>query len=316
MEFISLIIFIFSAAMAAGSILLLTRLLEEHPLSFIRSLFYHSIFISAFGFYGIWGQFIIAAVAGSRIDPELFSTITVITLLLGLPFLVFGWMMLIRFSAEAAGYQLRNYFTLAFLLINFGVIAALGMIIKDMEFSEALPVFKYYYSVAAVFFSLASALLLIRGRSVSPGRYDRTYLAVLISSGALAQAAILLFIPHSVSMALIFVFLLFAVITLLPLYLTYQADLKPCNPSDSLQLPYGIEDFFRTREISPREAEIIEQICRGLSNQEIADKLFISLQTVKDHTSRIYVKANVRNRMQLMALVRDMDTRQEASGTV
>jgi len=190
------------------------------------------------------------------------------------------------------------------------------MIIKDMEFNEALPIFKYYYSVAAILYSLASALLLIKGHSDSPGRHDRIYLAVLISAGALSQAAVLLFIPHWVWMALIFVFLLFAIITLLPLYLTYQADLKPCSPSDPLQLPRSIEDFFRTHEISPREAEIIEQICRGLSNQEIADRLFISLQTVKDHTSRIYLKANVRNRMQLMALVRDMDARPEASGTV
>ena len=61
MEFISLLIFIFSAAMAAGSILLITRLLEEYPLPFLKSLFYHNLFISAFGFYGIWGQFIIFA---------------------------------------------------------------------------------------------------------------------------------------------------------------------------------------------------------------------------------------------------------------
>ena len=55
MEYISLVIFVFSAAMAAGSILLVTRLLEEYPLPFLRSLFYHNLFISAFGFYGVSG---------------------------------------------------------------------------------------------------------------------------------------------------------------------------------------------------------------------------------------------------------------------
>lgn len=297
--------------MAAGSILLLSRLIAEHSSSFFRSLFYHTIFISAFGFYGIWGQFIIIAVGGSRIDPALFSSITVISLLLGLPFLVFGWMMLIRFSIEAAGYKLRNYFTMAFLLVNFGILAALVLIIKNMEFSEALPIFKLYYAAAAVLFSLLSAFLLVKGSSASPGSRDRIYLAVIILAGAVAQAIILLLIPHSVWMALVFVFILFANITLLPLYLTYLADLKSCSPRVPLQLPRGIEDFFRTHEISPREAEIIEEICRGLSNQEIADKLFISLQTVKDHTSRIYLKANVRNRMQLMAMVNDLDAIRE-----
>ncbi|MCK7532942.1 MAG: hypothetical protein MZV63_18835 [Marinilabiliales bacterium] len=102
MDLISLVIFIFCAAMAAGSILLLTRLLEERPAPFVRSLFYHNIFISAFGFYGIWGQFIIVALAGSRLSPDTFSTVSVISLLLGLPFLVFGWMMILRFAAESS----------------------------------------------------------------------------------------------------------------------------------------------------------------------------------------------------------------------
>ena len=123
----------------------------------------------------------------------------------------------------------------------------------------------------------------------------------------MTQALTLLLIPHSVWMALVFVFLLFAAITLLSLYLSYRADLKPVRLPEPLPLPDGIEDFIRKNEISPREAEIITEICNGLSNQEIADKLFISLQTVKDHTSRIYMKTNVRNRMQLMALVRGME---------
>jgi DNA-binding NarL/FixJ family response regulator len=73
-----------------------------------------------------------------------------------------------------------------------------------------------------------------------------------------------------------------------------------------MDLPPGIDEFFTRHEISPREADIIREICNGLSNQEIADKLFITLQTVKDHTSRIYTKTNVRNRMQLMTLVRSI----------
>lgn len=308
MEIISLIIFIFSAAMAAGSILLLSRLLEEHPAPFIRPLFYHNIFISAFGFYGIWGQFIIVFFAGSRIAPETFSTVSVISLLLGLPFLVFGWMMLLKFGAEAAGFQFRNYFTLLFLLVNFGIIVTLGFVIREMDFSEALPLFKYYYAAAVVVFSVATALILIRGKADSPGKRDRTYLAALIAAGALSQAAVLLLMPYSVWMALVFAFLLFAAAALLPVYLAYNADLQSFQIPEELNPPRGIEDFCIRHEISPREADIIREICNGLSNQEIADKLFISLQTVKDHTSRIYTKTNVRNRMQLMTLVQTLDS--------
>jgi DNA-binding CsgD family transcriptional regulator len=314
MELISLVVFIFSAAMAAGSILLVTRLLEEYPLPFLRSLFYHNLFISAFGFYGIWGQFIIVALAGSRLDPAMHSTISVISLLLGLPFLVFGWMMLIRFAAEAAGLKLRSWYTLAFLIVNFGVIAALGMAIREMDFSDALPLFKYYYVAAAILFALISTIVLPGGDSSSPGRGDRFVIGLLLAGGTTAQVLVLILIPHSAWMALAFVFLLFATITAVSLWLTYRSDLQPVRLPEYMPLPHGIEDFIRKNEISPREAEIIREICNGLSNQEIADKLFISLQTVKDHTSRIYLKTNVRNRMQLMALVRGMDAGNPPAG--
>lgn len=55
--------------------------------------------------------------------------------------------------------------------------------------------------------------------------------------------------------------------------------------------------------ISRRETEIIELICKGMSNQEISDSLFISLQTVKDHVHRIFTKTGVKNRVQLTNLV-------------
>lgn len=51
--------------------------------------------------------------------------------------------------------------------------------------------------------------------------------------------------------------------------------------------------------ISEREAEIISLLVEGLSNQEIAKKLFISANTVKTHIKNIYVKLGVNNRLQL-----------------
>lgn len=304
MKVIVLVIFIFCAALASGSILLASRLLREHNASFMRSLFYHIIFIFAFGFYGIWGQFIIVTVAGGRLTPELLSTVSVVSLLMGMPFLVFGWLMLLRFGSESAGYRFSNYLTIMFLLVNFGLLVSLGFATRDMEYSEGLPLIKYYYSGSVVLFTLITAWLLVSGRAADRGQADRRILAVIISAGSLSQAAVLLLLPHSVWMALAFVFLLFAVTALLPVYLTYQADLTIYHQDDQGQQHDNLEEFCRKHEISPREAEIIREICNGLSNQEIADKLFISLQTVKDHTSRIYSKTGVKNRMQLMTVVR------------
>ena len=52
----------------------------------------------------------------------------------------------------------------------------------------------------------------------------------------------------------------------------------------------SFEEFCKKFEVSPRETDIVREICNGLSNKEISEKLFISLQTVKDHTHRIYIK--------------------------
>lgn len=50
--------------------------------------------------------------------------------------------------------------------------------------------------------------------------------------------------------------------------------------------------------ISKREHEVLEWMATGLSNQEIADKLFVSLNTVKTHTSNLFIKLDVTRRTQ------------------
>jgi len=54
--------------------------------------------------------------------------------------------------------------------------------------------------------------------------------------------------------------------------------------------------------ITPRELEILGLIASGLSNREIADKLFVSENTIKTHSSRLFDKLGARRRTQAVQL--------------
>jgi|GEM_PF-308290 len=64
-------------------------------------------------------------------------------------------------------------------------------------------------------------------------------------------------------------------------------------------LPKGSEMHAAT----PREQEVIECVSLGLSNKEIASKLFVSEQTVKAHLNRVFKRFNISSRSKLAALV-------------
>ncbi len=50
--------------------------------------------------------------------------------------------------------------------------------------------------------------------------------------------------------------------------------------------------------LTPRELEVLQLIAQGLSNQEIAGHLFLSLNTVKTHVSNVFAKLDVQRRTQ------------------
>lgn len=61
---------------------------------------------------------------------------------------------------------------------------------------------------------------------------------------------------------------------------------------------------YRHGVLSPRESEVLRLVAEGLSNREIAGRLFVTERTVRSHLSSIFGKLGADNRTQAVALAR------------
>ena len=71
--------------------------------------------------------------------------------------------------------------------------------------------------------------------------------------------------------------------------------------------PFAVnEERLRELSITKRELEILALIAQGMSNREIAEKLFVSENTVKTHSSRLFDKLSVKRRTQAVQMGKEM----------
>lgn len=61
-----------------------------------------------------------------------------------------------------------------------------------------------------------------------------------------------------------------------------------------------LREVLTQQGLSNREAEVAALVATGLSNKEVADRLFVTEKTVKFHLTNIYKKMNIRSRAQLI----------------
>jgi DNA-binding CsgD family transcriptional regulator len=74
------------------------------------------------------------------------------------------------------------------------------------------------------------------------------------------------------------------------------------NPSALINEGKISEAFISAYKITKREAEVVELISLGLSNQEIADRLYVSLATVRTHVYNIFQKTGATSRVHLLRI--------------
>jgi DNA-binding CsgD family transcriptional regulator len=118
-----------------------------------------------------------------------------------------------------------------------------------------------------------------------------------------------LVVEHSIEIYGGLIALLFATLGIwLGLKLTKKKEVLVVKevPVPSSQ-PFALnEERLKHFGITKRELEILELIAQGMSNREIAEKLFVSENTVKTHSSRLFDKLSAKRRTQAVQIGKEM----------
>ncbi|WP_321995904.1 LuxR C-terminal-related transcriptional regulator [Draconibacterium orientale] len=302
-----IVTFIVSAGISALGIMLAYQQYQQNKKPVFTTLLYQQIFLFSFLFYGVWGNISLRMViADLNIGEALSAKLAVFIPIIGIPFMVVSWFMLLKFANNCNGRRLTKTFIFTF-FPTFVVLAFALVVLIQKEYiyvPENADLFVVRILVLLNLIVYLFFLLPFFRKTKNAGLLKETGLdkkrVLIIFGGTLLYSCVMFVFNRfgyiSTCIALV---VLFASNLILPAIIRLNNQTTPENGNMDFQ------SFCSFYEISKREAEIIDEICSGKSNKAIADKLFITLQTVKDHNHRIYTKTGVKSRVQLANLVRE-----------
>lgn len=312
LSLIFIVVFIFCFAIAIASILIGHSFVLTYNTDFHRNYLYYLITFYSFAIYAIWGQIIMRALLSSiDTDSEQIGIIANFLPILGVPFLLISWIMLIKMGhslieAPVKNNLIRIHFIIFLVLVPL-VWASYTLWDKSnwvygQELAYLQVAIISFIELVYLLFFITTVLrgLRIQNRS-NPQIVKRFTWLILLAF--LIRTVVIPFHFGSpwIIAPLILVYFLSNFIPLFYLKLNSDLAFTPIYAENPVEEKKAL--IYKKYEISKREREIVEQICKGKTNQQIADELFISLQTVKDHTHRIYTKIGINSRMKLVQLV-------------
>jgi DNA-binding CsgD family transcriptional regulator len=313
LSLIFIVVFIFCLATAIAAIWISRQSIGTYNTDFHKDYFYYLVNFYAFAFYGIWAQILMRALL-SRLDTDhgIVAVAANFLPVLGVPFLCISWIMLVKMGYSLTEMPVKRK-VLGFLIIFFvGIVPLMwGLYIVfyrgDWFHGEQLT---YAEMGLMLFIEMASMILFAGFVLPNSKKYKKTkrkivnrFVMLMLLAFALRSTALPFLLSRPWFVAPIV--LLYFLSNFVPaFYLKLNSDVafvpvyagRPNEQKKALLCKkYGI---------TKREKEIVDGICEGKTNQQIADQLFISLQTVKDHTHRIYSKIGINSRMKLVQLVK------------
>ena len=318
MDLVYIIIINISLGGILFTIFLTSSLNKKYRLPFLSSYLYFQVFLAIFGTYGILIPSIIRKVLINQeillIDVE---NICHFFTFLGVPFFLLACYMFLRCCHELVESKLPMCNILSYLIVWLLFFIGYGVMIyffKSFSYKYFPLIPKLIRIIIGgfgflVLFHGVLILILKSGHWKEKFRKKALFLFGIFNLIIFSGVIVLVFLVSKhqlVGAAFLFLFFTSSVIPLIYIrsFLIHSFPV----PESKLDGIKNLESFIVEFGISKREEEIIQQICEGRSNKEISDNLFITLQTVKDHVYRIFLKTGVRNRIQLSNLIQKLKT--------
>jgi DNA-binding CsgD family transcriptional regulator len=307
-----IVTFVLCLGLTVATVLLSRQLLSTYASPFLRHHFYYLAAVHAFAFYGLWGQILTRGVLGVvATDAAVVNLVAVFVPVLGVPFLLVSWAMLVNMAASMFGKAIKPAWHSVHIVVFGLLLLSAWTAVGRLQTSPASPldILGLIEAVAMIGIELlyfsAFLALVWRFRVVVEGEKRR----ILLVFAALLCGA---FVARSLLAALVLIDIRLGVVALLAfhgsnlpalLYLRANADRVFAPVKAEHATKQGMEHMLDHYGVTKRERQIVQKICLGKTNKQIAEELFISLQTVKDHTHRIYSKIGVNSRMQLVQMM-------------
>jgi len=314
-EPLRLILLIVPLIAGAIAIFFSFQLMKRYGVPFVSSYFYYLVFLYIFGAYSLAGSGILEHLLTSmEIELKVIHSARLFAIFLGIPFVALSTFMLLRSVMEFFQKKLMIFFTLTYFITSVLVFILYGIFVVRLtrfelgEYELIIAIQRWLF----LGFMLIMYLIIFLAGLISSRKmtdyYTKRFIWVFGSwylLFMLISCAAFILIPLHVVFPFIFIFIFLSWHLIPILFLSLYLE-KYHGRSTFLQDDFKskLAVFSEKFEISKREREVTHLICKGLSNQEIGDSLYISLQTVKDHTHRIFVKSGVKNRVQLTNLIR------------
>ena len=291
------------------------NLQRKYELNYVKSYFYHQILIFLFGFYGLLGT-ISTHYLLTDIDfkGEVIGLLFSFLPFIGVPFMIAAWYMFIRISFEIIERKIALKFTLWFFVIVIIVFLTFGFLVPYIDYFivDKIEINTHVF-LFFIFIEILTLIIVFSNYFIFSNYLKNKYKVRFIKLFALVNLSLYI-------LSVVFLMLGENNLTFIAGYtmVYFFKDIIPLlilgnYLSKNYVHPINIvaentkESFIERYGVSKRETEIIDEIIQGKTNKEIGDRLFISLQTVKDHIHNIFLKTEVKNRVQLTNLIRQFD---------
>ncbi len=308
----SVVFYIIVLFIAFLTVYLAHRLNKTYRLGYLTAYLYFLISFNIMGFLNHIGRYL--GVSLLMDSPE--ETLLLVRYLfafLAFPFVALSIYLFIAFANDMIGTKLSSLFMRLFgaawaILFLLLVFFARNYFYTRNE-NSLFVFFQAINFLGSICFFLTPFYILLRSKGLSDNqqkriarRFSWIYILCFGTASLMTSRFIL---PYFAPLTIPIMIFSFFAVNLPPLtYLIFSLKKHPIKIHRPFQ-DSDLENFYNVHKISNREKEIIDLILDGMSNADIEKALYISPHTVKNHIYNIYQKLGVKNRVQILNLIRD-----------